>query len=172
MYKTKLFFALVCISGSYCDTWKREEFKCITDMGTNSLTPCISTKPNEQVKNDCICERVAEISTEAVDSNKENMSVLNDIEVGSFVAAVYEKAWYIGKIEAKDDDDGDVQINFMENAKQMFKWPQTKDCFWCDVDDILCEVKTLQPSGKSMRLFKLNPDEKENIGVLFQSQKM
>ncbi|WAR18863.1 LOW QUALITY PROTEIN: hypothetical protein MAR_000701 [Mya arenaria] len=165
-------YCQVCISGSYCDTWKREEFKCITDMGTNSLTPCISTKPNEQVKSDCICERVAEISTEAVDSNKENMSVLNDIEVGSFVAAVYEKAWYIGKIEAKDDDDGDVQINFMENAKQMFKWPQTKDCVWCDADDILCEVKTLQPSGKSMRLFKLKPDEKENIEVLFQSQKM
>ncbi|WAR19995.1 hypothetical protein MAR_001833 [Mya arenaria] len=141
-------------------------------MGTNSLTPCTSTKPNKQVKSDCICERVAEISTEAVDSNKENMSVLNDIEVGSFVAAVYEKAWYIGQVEAKDDDDGDVQINFMENAKQMFKWPQTKECVWCDADDILCEVKTLQPSGKSMRLFKLNPDEKENIEVLFQFRKM
>ncbi|KAH3891290.1 hypothetical protein DPMN_015383 [Dreissena polymorpha] len=64
--------------------------------------------------------------TETEKSNEENI-ILNDIHINDLVAAVYEGRWYIGRVEKKDDEEGDYKLNFMQRAKQMFKWPPKKD---------------------------------------------
>ena len=66
------------------------------------------------------------------------------LEVGDFVAAIYEEdlKQYIGKIV--EIDDADVDVTFMEtststiNLRSMFKWPRNKDEVQVDKSHILC----------------------------------
>jgi hypothetical protein len=85
------------------------------------------------------------------------------VKVGDFVAVVYDAKWFLGKIEEIDREENDCEINFLTNAKHMFRWPTTPDLLWVDQTHILCKVKSLVPSGKSARLYKVNSDEKDAI---------
>lgn len=104
-----------------------------------------------------------------VDNNHENedvttaantiASVFDEINEDDFVAAVYERKWYIGRVEQKDD----CEVTFLHKAKQMFRWLQTEDRIWLDTKDLLCKIHTLQPSGKSKRLYKITSEEEKMI---------
>ncbi|XP_060564531.1 uncharacterized protein LOC132723774 [Ruditapes philippinarum] len=162
----------ICLSGSYCNSWNKEKFIYESDNETRG--PKTNTVPDEKEHEESVKsnEMVSDVDTEPSGPDLDNTSANKDLEIGTMVAAVYEKAWYIGKVEDKDEEEGDYQINFMEKAKKMFKWPQVEDCIWRDSCDILCVVETLQPSGKSMRLFKIDAEEKAKIEKLFSYKKM
>jgi hypothetical protein len=83
-------------------------------------------------------------------------SFSSEFKVGDFVAVVYDAKWFIGKIEEIDREENDCEVNFLTNAKHMFRWPTTPDLLWVDQTHILCKVKSLVPSGKSARLYKVN----------------
>ena len=46
-------------------------------------------------------------------------------ETDEFVAAIYQREWYIGKVV--DSDKTEVEIDFMEKKKALFHWPTKKD---------------------------------------------
>ncbi|KAL3864474.1 hypothetical protein ACJMK2_006153 [Sinanodonta woodiana] len=93
-----------------------------------------------------------------------------DLELDEFVAVIYDRNWFIKQILDKDPDEGDYEINFMAKAKQMYKWPTVEDRIWVDHNDVLCVINTLEPSGKSQRLFKMSSEEKEKVSDLFKSR--
>ena len=53
-------------------------------------------------------------------SNTGNLTKLDSLNVGDFVAAKYDDRWYAGKILEIDSDDGDALISFMDQRKNLF----------------------------------------------------
>lgn len=64
------------------------------------------------------------------------------LSVGKFVAAVYDRKWYIGIISQLDSDTGDVFIKFMQpnGPSNAFFWPKHEDECWIPNAHILCVV--------------------------------
>ena len=78
---------------------------------------------------------------------------------GDWVAAVYERQWYIGKVLEVDEDDKDAMISFLKTTTSKppsFKWPAVPDKLWVDFDHLLCVIEEPSPRGKSKRVFQLN----------------
>lgn len=94
-----------------------------------------------------------------------------------YIAAVYDGNiynyivvdWiYVGKVEEIDEDDGDCKVNFMEKAKELYRWPKRLDILWVDNGDILSKIEEPQQTGKSKRQFKLSENDKMLINGLYQ----
>ena len=61
---------------------------------------------------------------------KEPVQLHSEIVVGTYVAALYDKKVYIGKIIEVDEDDK-VEISVMENVRRLLQWPKKKiHCGW------------------------------------------
>lgn len=56
----------------------------------------------------------------------------------------------------------------MERKKQLFQWPAREDILWIPVTDVICKVTEPVYTGKSKRMLKLLPEDKEKILNLFQ----
>ena len=72
-----------------------------------------------------------------------------------YVTAVDDGRWYIGKLLQVDSADDEVEVSFMEQARNMYRWPKRPDILWLKFSCILCSVQEPQPSGKSQRMVKL-----------------
>ena len=121
----------------YCDN-------CVLDLST---TPCSGwsvhlTKkmmPIQSQNNDVDMEPVHEVD-ETGDAPPPQLAWSTvSVNVGDFVAAVYQGGWYIGKVTELDVNDGEVLINFTtaSNKTDTLKWPQQKDEIWVRSDAIL-----------------------------------
>lgn len=66
------------------------------------------------------------------------------------------------------DDSDEVAVTFMERKKQLFQWPAREDIHWIPVADVICKVTEPVYTGKSKRMLKLLPEDKEKILNLFQ----
>jgi hypothetical protein len=55
-------------------------------------------------------------------------------------------------------DDQDVQVTFLEKAKAMFRWSTSPDIIWCNKENVIYKLDSLEPSGKS--------DSKSHINLL------
>ncbi|KAH3886834.1 hypothetical protein DPMN_010847 [Dreissena polymorpha] len=126
-----------CIAGSYCDSWAAQDIKCVTAINEERAYAVDETlgetekeiqpsNDNDLPDTEDGAHGVEETLTETEKINEENI-ILNDIHIDDLVAAVYEGQWYIGRVEKKDAEEGDYKLNFMQRAKQMFKWPPKKD---------------------------------------------
>ena len=102
---------------------------------------------------------------DAIVSNTEKESRSYDeyqvIEVGDYVAAVYDDAWYIGLVS--DSDESEVEVNFMQKKKQLYQWPKQEDLIWIKRDEVLCKIESPVATGKSKRMFKLESGTEEEI---------
>ena len=101
-----------------------------------------------------------------------------DFTVGNFVAGVYEGQWYAGKIVELDDDEEEeeeeVEIDFLERATTQvagWKWPNKRDAMFITKNDVICNIKEPQTSGRGKRIFHLNDEDKYKIEV-FMATKM
>ena len=95
---------------------------------------------------------------------------INSFPVGSYVAAVYDKKAYIGKVLDVDSEEGELNISFMESGKTNghFKWPRHEDAIWVERQAILCSVQEPTPTGRSMRVFALNAEDMTNLDVCYK----
>lgn len=87
--------------------------------------------------------------------------------VGSFVACAYSGHWYIGQITDIDEEDKELEVNFMERSKNLYRWPNRKDQIWVPYSDVLCEISQPIPSGKSARNFILDKFDRSKIESKF-----
>ena len=78
----------------------------------------------------------------SVEKEQENMEIeescFSDLDVSDYVPAIYEKAWYVGKVEEIDRDERNCLVNFMQKAKTLFKWPNFSDKLWVRENDLIC----------------------------------
>ena len=99
---------------------------------------------------------------------KETLDLLKNIniDVGDYVAAIYDSEWFIGMVTGTDLPEDEYKISFYEKTgktSNCLKWPKVKDEIWLPKQNILCKVEEPEPTGKSKRLFKLLPAELELI---------
>lgn len=140
----------ICIKGHYCRTWEKQN-TIVANLTENET----ETNGNQET-----------VYSPQQDAPEQRI----DLELDEFVAVIYDRNWFIGQIVDKDPDEGDYEINFMAKAKQMYKWPTVEDRIWVDHNDVLCVINTLEPSGKSQRLFKMSSEEQEKVSDLFKSR--
>lgn len=89
-----------------------------------------------------------------------------------FVATVYDKYWYVGRVT--DVEENEVMINFMCRAgkyEDAFKWPATKDEIWVDQTQILTILDEPVLRGKTKRCFKIPTEVFNHIEKEFASVK-
>ena len=74
-----------------------------------------------------------------------------------WVAAVYDRKWYVGKVLEADPIDNDAFITMQSTTKQVgfLKWPVPADQVWVDFGSILAIIEPPFPSGKTQRQYKL-----------------
>ena len=107
----------ICLAGSYCDTWKKEEFKCSKvniSLNTEEQTPIEDQGPNQNVNTR------NEIPKSQENPITEEPPITCFINEGTYVAAVYEGDWFIGMIKEVDEEEREYEIKFMERAKEMY----------------------------------------------------
>ena len=93
--------------------------------------------------------------------------------VDSYVAAMYLGKWFIAKVLNVDEEDEDVKLNFMHEAKSVFgqgkkfKWPQPPDCdVWIPFKDILMSIAPPTPAGRSSRFHEIDTETLQQIEKL------
>lgn len=175
----------LCMAGMYCNTWVSITLqrKAKRPRGTAML----ETVENIPVADKETVERGPERQErheESLDDvmNPENISDLTSIPmpaavtpessaisfaVGSFVACAYSGHWYIGQITDIDEEDKELEVNFMERSKNLYRWPNRKDQIWVPYSDVLCEISQPIPSGKSARNFILDKFDRSKIESKF-----
>ena len=73
------------------------------------------------------------------------------VSAGKFVAAIYDKKWYIGIVDSIVEETEDVLIKFMHpcGPAKSFNWPQKDDVCWIPHQHIVCAIEA--PSLSSNR---------------------
>lgn len=79
---------------------------------------------NEEVQTNALHDPT-ENPTEDVASTKDNYEVTN-FNTNMFVACIYNKCWFIDQITEVDDEEKEIEINFMESRRIFIEGPHTK----------------------------------------------
>ena len=94
-----------------------------------------------------------------------------ELQVGKYIACLYDKEWYIGCIEDRSDEEGHVNVKFMKrNAQGRPWWPfimQGHGC-WVPFDNVLCIVNA-PDFHKSARLYELNAEDHQRTMCKFEA---
>ena len=114
-------FSISFQSATCCNGWKE-----VSVIKSNKTT---KTKQDNKEEKKCNEEKALE---ECVEPN-----------VNDFVAAVYERKVYVGKVHDVDVDDSEAYIHFLThtgtlNRNSKFREPKVIDDVWLSFDDILC----------------------------------
>ena len=87
---------------------------------------------------------------------------------GSYVAALYDK-WYIAKVVEIHEKDGNLEVSFMERKKAWFILPDHEDKLLIEPTEILCKVSSPVPTGKFVRMFKLQTADLDKLTEYFEA---
>ena len=90
--------------------------------------------------------------------------------LGEFVACIYNEEWYIGEIVDIDEDEQDVEINFMEKSKELYRWPRREDKIWVSFSNVLYVINRHAPCGKSQRNYRIDESDIERIRNTFEKK--
>ena len=88
-------------------------------------------------------------------------------QIGSFVACVYDKKWWIGMVAQVSNEFGDHQIKFMHppgHGKQ-FHWPTKVDICWSS--NILCNIDAPVLSSSFSRKYIITEKDYTSITQAF-----
>jgi hypothetical protein len=133
----------MCSSWSSASTYEATKCSGNSTIDEDRITTdntCYTTHDNDKNIDESLVDTCTKSSNIA---NVERIAYKKD----DFVAAVNQKEWYIGKLV--DSDDSEIEINFMQQKKQIFQWPTRKDQIWIKKEDILCTMPPPNPTGKS-----------------------
>ena len=85
-----------------------------------------------------------------------------ELQVGKYIACLYDKEWYIGCIVDRSDEEGDINVNSMKwNAQGRLSWPfimRGHTCCWVPFDNVLCIVNA-PAFHTSARFYELNTED-------------
>ena len=103
-------------------------------------------------------------------SIQSNKSIFISVEIGDFVAAVYdpEKKVYIGEVIAMDDEE--VHVSFLQHSRNLsllsvFRQPQIADKVWVSRSNVLCVRPQPMEMKRGSLLFER--DVLSNVLTLF-----
>ena len=111
-----------------------------------------------------------EQTQDQMQSIQSNKNIFISVEIGDFVAAVYdpEKKVYIGEVIAMDDEE--VHVSFLQHSGKLsllsvFRQPQIADKVWVSRSNVLCVTPQPMEMKRGSLLFKR--DVLSNVLTLF-----
>lgn len=143
---------------------------CILDVHSTSCTEWKSHPLSRANDNDIQVAQTFEEEAELGQIENERQEIVP--KESDYVAAVYEKQWYIGRVIEIDEED--ALINFMCNAGKYadaFKWPTREDEIWVKRTNILTILDEPKPHGKTKRIFKIPNEELKRVEEEFTSMR-
>lgn len=126
----------LCIASNNCNTWtdapiemKVNRVRANRNQQQTEQQPMTVTEnethlENEEVQTNALRDPT-ENPTDDVASTKDNYEV-TDFNTNMFVACIYNKYWCIGQITEVDDEEKEIEINFMESRRIFIEGPHTK----------------------------------------------
>lgn len=97
---------------------------------------------------------------------------------GQYIAAVYDRKWYIGNSIEISTENRDVRVDFMTRSgtvtKPNLRWPakgKRDDKCWVPFENILCVINAPSVASSSGRLYKLDEQDLTKINSLFAQYK-
>ncbi|CAC5395762.1 unnamed protein product [Mytilus coruscus] len=134
--------------------------QCFGDDGFKETTHCNWTvqsvlKNHDQLTPDVHQTEIGEVEIQNNVPTETEISLDDQIKIGSYVAAIYDNIVYMGKVLEIDAPEKEMNISFMGRGKLEghYRWPSTEDTVWIDFTKILCRVNDPTPTGRSRRVF-------------------
>ncbi len=97
---------------------------------------------------------------------------------GQYVAAVYDRKWYVGNAVEISTENRDVRIDFMVKSgpvsKPSFRWPakgKRDDKCWVPFENVLIIINVPTVASSSGRLYHIDADDLTKIKNLFSQYK-
>ena len=89
------------------------------------------------------------------------------LNIGDYVACIYDHDWYIGIVEMVCEEEGDLQIKFLHpkgpgRPMNCFSWPPKEDICYIPNNDIL-KISAPTPSSKTARKYKISSIDAKSI---------
>lgn len=156
--------------------------ECIADISTST---CVGYTLHRLVKdsgNEGIVEALASSDQEGetgegrnlegveINRHQQETVALDKLSKETWVAAMYQRKWYIGQVIDLDQNDEEVNVKFMTQAGrygESFKWPKEDDIIWIKLEHILCViVSPPKPSGKRIKTYTIPLDDLKKIEIL------
>lgn len=164
-------YCQICVKGKdVCEDWK-----------THSLAANGKSKSDKKdTTDDSVAIVHNTVTTDPSASDVETLTqsgLLRDVQIGDYVAAVYEGDWYIGKVQQIDEVDNEIEVKFMKKkSDDIFQWPKDddEDVLWIAPKKFICKVKEPIPAGKSERMkkrLKLDGDDRKKVEETFEGMK-
>lgn len=149
----------------YCSTCIKDVLNGCHGWKVNRLIKPVNEQDSEHPENTSKAKE-----TETTKPVQANEPVCSIPEIGVFVAAVYARERYIGWVTEVDEEEQEVQINFMTKAGKYgdtYKWPSEKDEIWIHSTHILMEISPPNSVGKTSRFFRIEKEVEEAISNKF-----
>ena len=173
-----------CLNKNYCTSWVNTPFEArskdnvSTSMEVEAIVHAykedehlgetsVSGEGNENVDTETAATET-DPDTYVTPSKEANSTPY--FGLGEFVACIYNEEWYIGEIVDIDEDEQDVEINFMEKSKELYRWPRREDKIWVSFSNVLCVINRPAPCGKSQRNYRIDESDIERIRNTFEKK--
>ena len=90
---------------------------------------------------------------------------LTDLDIGSYVAAIYDLDWYVGLIEDINVEQKECNVNFMHPKQPTgaLNWPRTPDKCLVPLNNIISIISVPSSSSMTSRAYKLKKEEHIDI---------
>ena len=98
------------------------------------------------------------------------MRSVSDLQVGVYVAVVYDDAWYVGLVEELNAKDQEAFINFMhpKNPDGYISWPNRTDKCLTPINKVLAKIPVPSSTSLASRTYKLSKKEHKSITLSFK----
>ena len=87
----------------------------------------------------------------------------SNVKAMDYVACKYDANWWIGIVLVMDDEEQDLQIQFLHPSgpARNFYWPPRNDTCWVPINNIICKIKS--PTTLSGRTYNISDDDYSSI---------
>jgi hypothetical protein len=83
--------------------------------------------------------------------------------------------YLLGQVENVDNDDNEVEVNFLERSGKygkVYQWPTRPDKIWIPRTDILTILQEPRPVGKTKHMYQMQDQtDIENVEKIFDQLK-
>ncbi|KAH3885867.1 hypothetical protein DPMN_009865 [Dreissena polymorpha] len=71
----------------------------------------------------------------------------------------------VRKVLHVDTEDEDIEMTFLQQSKDLFRWPRKEDKIWIDFTDVICQVSEPVTTGRPQRTFKLAEEGIQQVNI-------
>lgn len=123
----------------------------LTIKGTQKLHCFIPVESSSSKITTKVFSNASESTIEVVSKSSEKLQMA---DISGYITTVYDNQWWLAYVLAKNENDEQVKVTFLHPAgpSPSFAYPRRPDILWLSVNDVLCKVQTVTPTGRIYRI--------------------